>query len=118
MPPLELVEYGIPAVLAGLLIGYAIGGSWRLSLRERVCFGVTICFLGGLMLSFLMSAFMPVTTQTVLFGMISFAGGYAFATIYHWSPLKHAAPERHVVFEPEDDEEFDREIDKAFHHEQ
>jgi len=118
MPPLELVEYGIPAVLAGLVIGYAIGGSWRLSLRERVFFGVAICFLGGLMLSFLMYALMPVTTQTVLFGMISFAGGYAFATMYHWSPPEHPAPKRHVVFEPEDDEEFDREIDKALRHEQ
>jgi hypothetical protein len=113
LPPLELIEYGIPPVLVGLLIGFAIGGSSRLSIRERIGIAVAICFLGGLMISFLMSVFLPVTTQTVLFGMISFTGGYVFGTIYHWSPPERTASKAHVAFEPEDDEEFDREIDKA-----
>jgi hypothetical protein len=113
LPPLELIEYGIPPVLGGLVIGYAIGGSSHLSIRERIGLAVVICFLGGFMLSVLMFVFLPVTTQTVLFGIISFAGGYVFGAVYHWSPPERAASRPHVVFEPEDDEEFDREIDKA-----
>lgn len=113
LPPLELIEYGIPAVLGGLAIGYAFGGSSRLSIRERIWFGVIICFLGGLMLSVLMFVFLPVTTQTVLFGIVSFSGGYVFGTMYHWSPPVRPISKPHIVFEPEDDEEFDREIDEA-----
>ena len=113
LPPLDLIEYGIPPVLVGLVIGYAIGGSSHLSIRERIGFALVICLLGGLTLSVLMFVWLPVTTQTVLFGIISFAGGYVFGTIYHWNPPERPAPKPHVVFEPEDDEEFDREIDKA-----
>jgi len=113
LPPLELIEYGIPPVLVGLIIGYAIGGSPHLSIRERIGFAVVICLLGGLTLSVLMFAWLPVTTQSVLFGIISFAGGYAFGTIYHWRPPEKPASKQHVIFEPEDDEDFDREIDKA-----
>lgn len=65
------------------------------------------------MISVLMFVFLPVTIQTVLFGIMSFAGGYVFGTVSHWSPPEQPASKPHVVFEPEDDEEFDHEIDKA-----
>lgn len=113
LPPLDLIEYGIPPILVGLIIGYAIGGSSHLSIRERIGFAVAICLLGGLTLSVLMFVWLPVTTQSVLFGIISFSGGYAFGTVYHWSPPEKPASKPHVIFEPEDEEEFDHEIDKA-----
>ncbi len=113
LPSLELIEYGIPPILVGLIIGYAIGGSSHLSIRERLGFAVVIYPLGGLTLSVLMSVWLPVTTQSVLFGIISFSGGYAFGTIYQWSPPEKPSSKPHVIFEPEDDEEFDHEIDQA-----
>jgi len=113
LPPLELIEYGIPAVLVGLVIGYAIGGSSRLSILKRVGLATVVCLVGSLMMSALLYVFLPVTIQTVLFGIISFTGGYVFGTVSHWSPPEVPASKPHVIFEPEDDEEFDREIDKA-----
>ena len=114
--PIDAVIYGIPAVLGGLAVGYAIGGYARLSVLERIGLGLIVCFLGGLTVSLLMSPIMTMTMQSVLLELISFAGGYVFGTLSHWSTPERQVPKRHVVFEPEDDEEFDREIEKALRH--
>ncbi len=110
---LFLIAYGVPALFVGLLAGYSFGGHKSLTRVERIGFGFVICVLGGLVMTFLLTPFAPVSMPNVFVQVLSFSVGYVFGALNHWAPTESSARKRHVVFEPEDDEEFDREIDKA-----
>lgn len=110
---LFLIAYSLPALLVGLLAGYSFGGHKSLTRAERIGFGFVICVLSGLVMTFLLAPFAPVSMPNVLIQVLSFSAGYVFGALNNWAPIESRAPKRHVVFEPEDDEEFDREVDKA-----
>ncbi|RDE12784.1 MAG: hypothetical protein C4K49_09540 [Candidatus Thorarchaeota archaeon] len=110
---LFLILYGVPALLIGLLAGYSFGGHKSLTRAERLGFGLVICVLSGLVMTFLLAPFAPVAMPNVLVQVLSFSFGYVFGAFNNWAPIESRAPKRHVVFEPEDDDEFDKEVDKA-----
>ena len=110
---LDIALIGIPGLLIGLVIGYIIGGMSSFRLIDRIGLGTIISGIGGLILSLLLSLYFPINSPEILFIILAFAGGYGLGLFLNWTPPKTSKPKNHIIYEPEDDDDFDREIEEA-----
>jgi hypothetical protein len=120
IPTLDVAILGVPGLLIGLLFGHVLGGMTSLSATYRIGLGIIVSFFGGLIIALVyytlntMSLLLiPITTFEVILIILSYFGGYTLGAISNWAPLPEKPPKRHIIFEPEDDDEFDREIEEA-----
>ena len=105
----------MPAIIIGAVAGYAIGGRTNLNAAERILYGGIVSLIGGIMTALIVASFFPPDQFSFLLAALSFAGGCAFGMGANWAPTPSKGPRRHVVYDPEeDDEEFDRQIEDAF----
>ena len=113
-----LEQYGlyfmIPALLIGAALGYIIGGHESLRIVDRMVIGTVSSFFGGLIIAVALVSFVPLSSSSTILAILSFFGGFSFGAIIHWSPPAKSGSKRHIVFEPDEDEDFDREIEEAF----
>ena len=120
IPSLDVAILGVPGLLIGLLFGYILGGMTSLGFDYRVGLGIIISFFGGMITSLIMYSLytmglllIPITTFEVILIILSYFGGYVLGAVANWAPLPEKPPKRHIVFEPDDDDQFDREIEEA-----
>jgi hypothetical protein len=110
---LDIALIGIPGLLMGLVIGYIIGGISSFRVINRISLGITISGIGGLILSLLLSFYFSIGSLEILFVILSSAAGYILGLVLNWtSPIK-SGPTNHIIYEPDDDDAFDREIEEA-----
>ncbi len=104
----------VPSLLVGLGSGYVIGGQGQLSVRDRLAIISSFGFIGGLIMGMFLVAFSTVT-GTYFFGLqiLSCIGGTVVGAASNWVPVGESGLTSYVVFDPDDDEEFDRQIDEA-----
>ncbi|MHA2424229.1 MAG: hypothetical protein ACXAEF_05545 [Candidatus Thorarchaeota archaeon] len=111
---LTLVYIVVP-LLIGVVAGYAIWGQKTLRATERILYGGIVRLIGGIMVGLIIAAYLGMDQFSILLAVLSFAGGCAFGMGVNWAPTPEKGPQRHVVFDPEEeDEEFDRQIEEAF----
>jgi len=48
-----------------------------------------------------------------VFIILAFAGGYGLGMFLNWAPPINTKPKNHIIYEPDDDDDFDREIEEA-----
>ena len=60
---LDIALVGIPGLLIGLMIGYLVGGMSSLRVVDRIGLGIAISGIGGLILSLVISLFIPITNN-------------------------------------------------------
>ncbi|MHA2352952.1 MAG: hypothetical protein ACXAC0_02775 [Candidatus Thorarchaeota archaeon] len=120
IPTLDVAILGVPGILIGLLFGYILGGMTSLSFDYRIGLGIIISFFGGMITAlightlFTMGLLLiPITTFEVILIILSYFGGYALGAVANWAPLPEKPPKRHIIFEPDDDDDFDKEIEEA-----
>lgn len=118
MQYLDVAILGAPGLLIGIASGYVLAGMEDLSFNYRFGLGIIISFFGGMITSLFflnINLGLPITISTyeIIFIILSFFGGYVLGAIANWAPLPEKQPKRHVIFEPEDEDEFDREIEGA-----
>ena len=106
--------WGIPGIFVGFIIGYAIGGSKNLRISDRVLLMIAFGLLGGTIIAFLISSLYQVGTFEILLSILATFGGIIFGAATHWERPPPPPPERHIIFEPDEDDEFDKEIEDAF----
>ena len=120
--PTDASILGLPGLIIGLMFGYALGGMTSLNVNYRIGLGVIVSFFAGLITALVfisepINSFLPesvsVRTFEVIFIILSYFGGYALGAIANWAPLPERPPNRHIIFEPDDDDDFDREIEEA-----
>ncbi|MHA2083758.1 MAG: hypothetical protein ACXAB9_03830 [Candidatus Thorarchaeota archaeon] len=104
----------IPALLIGAALGYIIGGQERLRIVDRVILGIASSIFGGLIITLALVSLVPLSSASTILAILSFVGGFSFGAAIHWSPPAKSGPKRHIVFEPDEDDDFDREIEEAF----
>ena len=109
----ERMIYGIPGLLIGFGVGYVIGSQKNLSTRDRIGLMALIGAIGGLIISLAITTVFPLTSLDVFLGILMCIGGTAFGGAINWEPAPPKLPESRILFEPEDDDEFDREIEEA-----
>ncbi|MFW9848660.1 MAG: hypothetical protein ACFFF4_05945 [Candidatus Thorarchaeota archaeon] len=108
------IYIAVPIVI-GTVSGYAIGGQTRLKAVERIVYGGVVSLIGGIMTALIIASFIPPNQFSFLLAVLGFAGGCALGMGFNWAPIPAKPPQRHVVFDPEeDDKEFDRQIEDAF----
>ncbi|TFH08605.1 MAG: hypothetical protein E4H14_06105 [Candidatus Thorarchaeota archaeon] len=110
---LDIALIGIPGLFLGLLIGYLVGGLSRFRLIDRFGFGIVATGVGGLILSLVTSFFVPLHSLDMLFIILAFAGGYGLGLFLNWAPPINSKPKNHIIYEPDDDDTFDQEIEQA-----
>jgi hypothetical protein len=112
-PTLDVALVGIPGLLIGLILGYIIGGMKDFRLIDRVGLGIIISGIGGILLSLAIGFFIPITSPEIFFIVLSFVGGYAFGLFLNWTPPVSKKKKHHIIYEPDDEDAFDREIEEA-----
>ena len=111
---LDIALIGIPGLFIGLMIGYIVGSMSSLRVVDRIGLGIAISGIGGLILSLVIGFYIPITTTfEILFVILAFAGGYGLGLFLNWKPPIKSGPKSHIIYEPDDDDAFDKEIEEA-----
>ena len=120
--PTDVSILGLPGLIIGLMFGYILGGMDSLNFNYRIGLGVIVSFFAGLITALLfnsqpINSFLPesvsIRTFEVIFIILSYFGGYALGAVANWAPLPDKPPKRHIIFELDDDDDFDKEIEEA-----
>ena len=112
-PTLDVALMGLPGFFLGLVIGYMIGGMTSLRLVDRIGLSVVISGVGGLILSLAINSFISITSLVTMFIILAFIGGNILGLALNWAPPVGSGPKSHIIYEPDDDDAFDREIEEA-----
>ena len=120
-PIIDNVSLITIGTITGLIFGYFICGMSSLSLDYRIGWGIVVSSFAGLITGFLLIALnspyfsFPPESETFEFLLLVLSnfGGYILGAMANWAPLPERTPERHVVFEFDEDDQFDREIEEA-----
>ena len=112
-PTLDIALIGMPGILLGLLIGYIIGGMPSFRLIDRIGLGIIISGAGGLVLSLAISFFITIGSLEMMFVILAFAGGFILGLFLNWKPPIKTKAKQHIIYEPDDDDAFDKEIEEA-----
>ena len=112
-PTLDIALMGIPGLFLGLVIGYMIGGMANLRSVDRIGLSIGISGVGGLILSLAISFFIPITSLVTMFIILAFIGGNILGLVLNWTPPVDSGPINHIIYEDDDDDAFDREIEEA-----
>lgn len=112
---INTLVFSIPAVLLGFILGRIVGGMKSLRLIDRVGFVLVVGGFGGLSLSFITGYFLnyyPVTIDLIV-AILSLVSGMIFGAVTNWQSPASSESKSHIIFELDDEEEFDREIEEA-----
>ena len=112
-PTFDIALMGIPGLLLGLVMGYMIGGMASLGSVNRIGLSMVISGVGGLILSLVTSYFITITSLVTGFIILACIGGNILGLVLNWTPPVDSGPINHIIYEEEDDDAFDREIEDA-----
>lgn len=102
------------SILLGVGSGYVIGALKDAGRFERIGLGIVISLVGGFLVSMLFGMYVVMHMPPIPLQIAAFALGTTAGGIWNWqTPLDKTSPD-HIIFEPDDDEEFDRKIEEAF----
>lgn len=116
MQPITTIDITIiilPGILIGAAFGYAIGEMSSLRIFERIILSVVASTLLGIILSLFFNYLLPITTFSVFLSVISVLGGLILGLSYNWTPPPERSRKSHIIYEPYDDEDFEREIEES-----
>ncbi|MGY5861193.1 MAG: hypothetical protein RTU09_02290 [Candidatus Thorarchaeota archaeon] len=106
--------YGIPSLFVGFVLGYIVGGMKSLKTSDRLLLGLASSTIGGLTIVLALTAYLPYSAPGVILSILAFGGGFIFGAGTHWEAPAEPKPKSHIIYEHEDEDEFDREIEKVF----
>lgn len=115
MQPVTTVDISIvvlPSILLGVVIGYFIGEMKSLRVIDRILLSIIASTFAGVIIALLLNSILPTTTFSVVLSAMSVLGGLILGLWYNWTSPSEQSPKSHIIYEYDDDE-FDREIDRA-----
>jgi uncharacterized protein YacL len=113
MTTLDISFIVFPSILIGTVLGYSIGTMVSLRMIDRVAISLIACSISGVIISFLLSYIVQITASEVLLSAISVMGGIILGLVYNWTPPPKASRTSHIIYEPYDDEDFERELNES-----
>lgn len=106
--------YGFPPIIVGLFFGYILGNKEKIPYLYRGLLCAIISVVGGYFLAqYGLNYLLPVTFNFIVLTIMGFAGGVILGMILNWKPYLYEYTTQHIVYEIDDDEEFDRKIEEA-----
>lgn len=112
IPYEPLLFFSVPSVILGIATGYLTGKQSQLSASNRVGMGLAISIIAGLIVALIVSEYREATSISYLLSIVSFIAGTLFGLAIGWIPSPHRYT-HHIVYDGDEDEEFDREIEEA-----
>jgi hypothetical protein len=106
--------YGLPSLFVGVGLGYIVGGMKSLKVSDRLLLGLASSTIGGLAVVLALTTFLSFSSSGVILSILSSGGGFIFGAGTHWDAPAKPKPKSHIIYEPEEDDEFDREIANVF----
>ena len=110
---ISVLIIGVAAIILGMIMGYLLGGQSNLKPVDRVLVGAISGFIGGIIINIVLESILLPIDSTLLISILSCLGGVFFGESINWAPPPKRAPKRHVFFDLDEEEEFDREIEEA-----
>ena len=108
--------YGFPPIIVGVFFGYILGNKEKLPYLYRGLLCAIISVGGGYLLAqYGLNYLLPVTFNFVVLSIMGFAGGVILGMLLNWKPYLYQHSTHHVLYEIDDDEDFEKEIDDAIH---
>ena len=82
----------------------------------RALLGVIISVGGGYLLAqYALDILITVTFNFIILSIMGFAGGIFLGMLLNWKPYLYVQTTQQIIYELDDDDEFDRELDDAIH---
>lgn len=116
MQPISTLEIStviLPSILLGVMYGYSIGTMRSYRIAGRAALTLIVSIISGVLLSIPLAYFVPISTFTILLSSLSVLGGTILGLFYNWTPPEEPVRKSHIIYETDDDEEFDREIKES-----
>jgi hypothetical protein len=116
MQPLTNVDISVivfPSIFLGVMFGYFIGEMVSLRMIDRGVLSLIVSSISGIIISLLLDYLIPITALEVLLSSISVLGGIILGLVYNWTPPPEPARKSHIIYEPYDDEDFERELNES-----
>jgi len=113
MQPINTLEIStviLPSILLGVILGYSMGTMRSYGIAKRAALTLILSIIGGAILLIPLAYFLPISTFTVLLSSLSVLGGAILGLFYNWTPPEESVRKSHIIYEADDDDEFDREI--------
>ncbi len=84
-----------------------------LRMAERIVLAIIISAIFGVILAILFNYTLPISYFSIFLAEISFLGGLVLGLGYNWPEASEPTRSSHIIYEPYDDEDFEREIEEA-----
>ncbi len=96
-----------------MAIGYLIGGRSSLKPVDRVLLGSIMGLIAGFVITIILGPMFPIGDTMMLISVIACVVGALFGESMSWAPMPPKPPKRHVYFELDDEDDFDKEIEDS-----
>lgn len=104
----------LASMLLGMGCGYAIGALKDTRRWERIALGGLVSIIGGFLVSLIFGSYVMMHIPPIPLQIASFTVGTIVGGAWHWQTPIRQRSSTHIIFKPDDDEEFDRKIDEVF----
>lgn len=104
----------LASMILGMGCGYAIGALKDTGRWERIALGGLVSLIGGFIVSLIFGSYVMMRMPPIPLQIASFTVGTIVGGVWHWQTPIRQRSSPHIIFKPDDDEEFDRKIDEAF----
>jgi len=72
-----------------------------------------VSLFGGIISAIVTGIFVTPDDFSVILAIIAFTAGSMLGMVFNWAPAPPKSKTHHIIYEPEDDDAFDREIEEA-----
>ncbi|MBN2229384.1 MAG: hypothetical protein JW779_07290 [Candidatus Thorarchaeota archaeon] len=110
---LDIAYISAPSLIVGMILGYVFGDLGTLRSIQRIGLTIFSSIWGGLIIAILLAPFFTVGTFEILISIVSFLGGSIIGLSSNWTPPKEKSRKSHIIYEPDDEDDFDRQIEEA-----
>ena len=112
LDPVVLV-YGIGPVLIGIIAGFPLGGMRTIQSPNRILIAIFVGVSIGVVFSLAVAPFVSPTTISYILAVTVSTGGTMMGMALNWTKSNPKGAKHHIIYEPDDEDSFDREIENA-----
>ena len=110
--PIILV-YGMAPIIIGVIFGYVLGAMKSIETISRAIMAILIGGIIGIIFVVSFTSLIAATPIALMLAIIASIGGILLGMAWNWTPTVPKGRLHHIIYEPDDDDAFDREIDEA-----
>lgn len=108
-----MLVYGIGSILIGIITGFPLGRMEKLQSVVRILLAIVMGVSVGMVFSLAVAPFVPPTIISYILAVLASTGGVLLGMALNWTSSIPKGSKHHIIYEPDDEDSFDREIEDA-----